>query len=320
MSRSRRLCINHIKKEVDEARHVMGRFVLTGSQSFALMRNISESLAGRAGVLQMEGMDFEEAGYVSVNEAILRGGYPELAGNREMNLNRFYSSYLITYLERDVRQLRNIGSLREFERFMRLLALCSGCQLDMTALAAGVGASVSTIKDWLSILEASCVISFLQPWSGNLSKRLVKNSKVYYNDTGLLCFLQGIGSVDELTHSMMIGEIWGTFVYSELRKHVLANGLNRQFYYYRENSGLEVDFLVIGNGCRLLEAKWNEHPDRSDTKNLVLLKRKIAEQPQDAFELQQATGYVACRTVVPYLVNPQENIQAIGGECVGMIL
>ncbi|MFA6840667.1 MAG: ATP-binding protein [Sphaerochaetaceae bacterium] len=311
----------YVKKEVDESRHAMGAFVLSGSQHFSLMQNVSESLAGRAGVLQMEGMCYQETGYASIEEAILRGGYPELARNHEMNVTRFFSSYLLTYLERDVRQLKNVGNLRDFERFMRLLALRSGCQLDMSALATGVGVSLPTIKAWISVLETSCIISFLQPWSGNLSKRLVKSPKVYFNDTGLLCFLQGISEIEELKHSMMIGQIWETFVFSELRKHVAGKGLNRQFFFYRENSGLEVDLLVIGNGTRLIEAKWSEHPGADAAKAIIQLKEKISKAETTSYGLSNVQGYIACRTAAPYPVDPAASrTMAIGGEELGTLV
>jgi len=180
---------------------------------------------------------------------------------------------LASYLERDVRQILNVQSLRDFERFLRACAARSGQLLNMSELGRDVGIKAQTAKDWLSVLEASNQISLLEPYYENLGKRIVKSPKLYLNDPGLLCFLLGLEQ-QNLPTSPLMGAIWGTFVYAEFRKSFTAYGQPGSLWYYRDDQGREVDFVRQHQGqLDLFEVKWSEDPDQKwfDRMNEVAL-------------------------------------------------
>lgn len=286
----------HIKYLVDSQRHTMGQFVLTGSQKFTLMQNVSESLAGRAAILELEGLSWQES--TSLPEMdwqtyTIRGGFPELSRLPELPLNTWFSSYVATYLERDVRQLLNVSSLRDFERFMRLLASRNGQQIDNALISRDLGVSAKTVASWLSVLETSGQVSILPSWHVNLGRRVVKTPKVYFNDTGMLCWFLGV-TKDNLPTSPFRGTIQETLVYSELRKTIKNRNQNRQLYYYRDANNLEVDFIIVGNGFKAVEVKANENPHPEDVRNLAEFARlcSLSNQP----ETQGHQAFVACNT------------------------
>lgn len=290
----------HIKYLVDSQRHTMGQFVLTGSQKFTLMQNVSESLAGRAAILELEGLSWQES--TSLPEMdwqtyTIRGGFPELSRLPELPLNTWFSSYVATYLERDVRQLLNVSSLRDFERFMRLLASRNGQQIDNALISRDLGVSAKTVASWLSVLETSGQVSILPSWHVNLGKRVVKTPKVYFNDTGMLCWFLGV-TKENLPTSPFRGTIQETLVYSELRKTIKNRNLNRQLYYYRDANNLEVDFIIVGNGFKAVEVKANENPRPEDVRNLAEFARlcSLSNQP----ETQGLQTVVACNTQHQY--------------------
>lgn len=245
----------HIKAAVDQNRHHHGQYILTGSQHFVLMKNVSDSLAGRAAVFELENLSLRElitAGIYATQEQNLvrllcRGQFPELWRNPDMDARIFYTSYLVTYLERDVRQILNVTSLRDFERFIRLLALRPGSILNKTDLAKDVGFSIKAINDWISVLQASGQIILLEPWFANFGKRLIRSPKVYFRDSGLLSFLLG---VDETTleGSPFKGAIWETFLFAELRKTNAYREGRARIWYYRDQYGKEVDFILEYKG------------------------------------------------------------------------
>lgn len=262
----------HLKAEVDGHRTRNGQFLLTGSQKFALMKNVSESLAGRADIVELETLSLSEIRAalpgVSIESAIVRGGFPELYANPDIDLIAFYNSYIATYLERDVRLLTNVGSLRDFERFVRACALRSANLLNKADLARDVGIAPSTASHWLSMLEASGQIVLLEPWFSNRTKSIVKSPKLYFADTGLLCALLNIRSEDALRQSPVIGAIWETFVFTQLRDRERRAGRVGSLFFWRDRTR-EVDFVVEAGGrVELYEAKWTEVPDTTDAVNL----------------------------------------------------
>ena len=188
----------HLKVAVDAQRGRNGQFLLTGSQKFTLMKGVSESLAGRADIVELETLSLAEIRgalpRTGLETAIVRGGFPELHANPDIDPVAFYNSYLATYLERDVRALANVGSLRDFERFLRACALRSANLLNKADLSRDVGIAPSTAGQWLSILEASGQIVLLEPWFSNRTKSIVKSPKLFLADTGLLCALLNIKS------------------------------------------------------------------------------------------------------------------------------
>ena len=269
----------HLKAVIDAERQSNGRFVLTGSQKLTLMRGVSESLAGRVGIVELEGLSFHEllaAGRkVSPEEALLRGAMPELWEKTDLDAPGFYQSYVATYLERDLRGLLEVGSLRDYERFLRACALRSAQSLNKAELARDVGISPSTAAAWLSVLEASNQVQLLEPWFANKTKSLVKSPKLYLCDTGLLCYLLGVRTMEDLLETPYAGAIWETFVCAELRKK-LRTADRGDLFFWRDRTK-EVDFLIHKAGrFELLEAKWSEQPD---TRGAAVLARVADELP-----------------------------------------
>jgi predicted AAA+ superfamily ATPase len=288
-----------LKIAVDAQRNVDGQFILTGSQKHRLMESAVESLAGRIQTLELEALcraELRSAGLKpGLNQSILRGGYPELWARPELDATSFYRSYIATYLERDVRSLLNVGSLRDFERFIRACALRSGQLLNKAELARDVGIAPSTAGLWLGVLQASGVIVLLEPWFANQLKSLVKSPKLYVADTGLLCTLLGIGSEEDLLSSPLLGAIWESFVFSELRRLQLGRTGAWQMYFLADRSN-EVDFVTVRGGrIDMVEAKWAEHPGPGDASGMEAMARKLGAR-------HSGRQRIVCRTRNPYPV------------------
>jgi uncharacterized protein len=286
-----------LKAAVDAKRARHGQYLLTGSQKFALMKNVSESLAGRADIVELETLCFEEIRAAlpktRLESAIVRGGFPELHANPEIDHVTFYNSYLATYLERDVRTLANVGSLRDFERFLRACALRSANLLNKADLARDVGIAPSTANHWLSALEASGQVVLLEPWFSNRTKSIIKSPKLYLADTGLLCALLNIRSEEELRGSPAVGAVWETFVFAQLRGRERRAGRANSLFFWRDRTR-EVDFVTdVAGRLELFEAKWSEVPDASDTANLAFMRDAIGKA-------RLAGGAVICRTAHGY--------------------
>jgi predicted AAA+ superfamily ATPase len=293
----------YLKVRIDQHRENYGQYILTGSQKFNLMSSISESLAGRCAVCELETLSFDEArkgGEISLEELIVRGGFPELHARRELDHHDFYTGYLATYLERDVRSLLGVKNLRDFQRFMRACAIRSGQLLNKSELARDVGIRSPTANEWLNVLHASNQVLLLEPWFSNKTKSLVKSPKLYLADTGLLCSLANIRTASELLESPMLGGIWETFVHSELRKKKLGSG---EFWYWRDQYGLEIDFLEHRGGrFHIMECKWSEHPDKSDGQPLVKVAAHLGVE-----NIQKAT--IISRTKAPYFLKQEDSLR-----------
>ncbi len=261
----------YLKVEIDRHREMNGCFILAGSQKFGLMRGVSESLAGRCGVLELEGLTIEELGSAfsrmekreGMAGILCRGFMPQLWEDPAMRPADYFGSYQATYLERDVRQLLNISSLRDFDRFMRALALRSGQMLNKSEVAKETGINSKTADKWLNVLVASNQVTLLEPWFANPGKRLAKTPKLFFNDVGLMCFLLGLGG-EVVTGSYLVGAIWETFVFGELRKYLSLAAPEARIWYYRDQSR-ETDFIIEKDGrLTLAEAKWKELPTPRD--------------------------------------------------------
>ncbi len=266
----------HLKAVIDADRSANGRFILTGSQKFSLMQGVSESLAGRAGIVELEGVALEELRNgkrkADVEEVIVRGAMPELWEKPELDPAEFYQAYVVSYLERDLRALLEVGNLRDFERFLRACALRSGQILNKAELARDVGINPTTAARWLSVLEASNQIRLLEPWFANGTKSLSRSPKLYLCDTGLLCYLLGMRHAGDLRESPYGGAVWETFVCAELRKKLREAGRGDLFYW--SDRTREADFLIHKAGTfELLDAKWAVSPDRKGARTLM----KVAE-------------------------------------------
>ncbi len=259
---------SYIMPLVDEHKK-MGEFILSGSQNFHLQEAISQSLAGRCSTLRLLPLSYREICGKSNHdlfrlaeetpdapgspanpfEHIFRGGYPPIY-DRNIKPTNWYAQYTQSYLERDVRQLVNVGDLETFERFLRLTAGRSGQILNMDSLACDVGISPVTVKRWISLLAASYIIFLLKPHARNFNKRLIKTPKLYFYDTGLLCYLLNIRSVEDLELHSQRGAIFETYIISELFKSAFNMGIEPPMYYWRDSQGHEVD-LIIENGEKL---------------------------------------------------------------------
>jgi len=287
----------HLKRAVDASRSRNGQFLLTGSQKFVLMKSVSESLAGRADIVELETLSLAEIRSAlpetTPEDAIVRGGFPELQANREIDAVAFYHSYLATYLERDVRSLANVGSLRDFERFLRACALRSANLLNKADLARDVGISPSTANHWLSALEASGQVALLEPWFSNRTKSIVKSPKLYLADSGLLCALLNVRSVEALRQAPAAGAIWETFVFAQLRDRERRAARLGGLFYWRDRTR-EVDFVVdVAGRLELFEAKWSEVPGAADAVNLNFVRNAIGKS-------RISTSVVVCRATNSY--------------------
>jgi predicted AAA+ superfamily ATPase len=270
----------YLKTGIDERRKA-GQWVLTGSQNFALMRGVSESLAGRAAVLSLPPFSYAErigrgegamnaAALVkkgrrlrspssrkpSPSQVLLRGHYPEVASRSSVDKDLWCGSYIATYLERDIRNLSQVGDLGQFERFLRLCATRTGQILNVSDLAREVGVSVPTAGRWISLLETGYQLYLLYPYYRNFGKRLIKSPKLYFNDTALACYLLGLRDQTSLLNSPHFPHLFETLIITDFWKRFLHFGEIPSLYYLRTRDGLEVDLILeIGGALHLVEIK-----------------------------------------------------------------
>lgn len=267
---------SYIKILVDKNRSKSGRFLLTGSQLFPLMAKASESLAGRIAVMTLLPLSIKEMSMLTaeldieaVKRVCLSGGFPEVIIKKGLNLDLWFSSYLQTYLERDVRQLRQIGDLGDFQRFLELIAAFNGQPMNFSSLSRDLGIAVNTVKAWLSILEASHQVVSIKPFYLNKGKRLIKSPKVYFMDTGLLCYLAGITDTRQVFKGVLSGQLFETMVLSEVMKSFCNKGKIPRIFWWRASYGAEVDFIIEDKGkITPVEAKISSTPNRGMVKGL----------------------------------------------------
>jgi len=252
-----------LKKIVDENRTIKGKWILTGSQQFILMRHVSESLAGRVRILNLGTLSVRELQRTDLlknkRDLLWKGGFPELWAEN-LNAKEFFDDYIQTYLERDLKQILNVTNLRDFRRFLSLLAIRVGQLLNYSEISKEVGVAVNTIKAWVNALEVSGLIVLLPPYYNNLGKRLIKAPKLYFSDNGLVNALLNIDSLDALEKSLHLGNIWENFVLSEHLKEGFVAG--KDIFYFRDTNGVEIDFVIENKGeVFLVEAKHSERPN-----------------------------------------------------------
>lgn len=229
---------------VSDERGSAGQYILSGSQSFLMNSNISQSLAGRTSVMHLFPFDVSEIGVVpDIFRAIYTGFYPRIY-DFGIEPNDFYASYIQTYVERDVRTLKSIENLTTFSRFLGLCAGRIGQVLNLTSLASDAGVSVNTAKSWLSLLEASYILFQLKPYYKNYNKRLTKSPKLYFYDTGLVCSLLNIRNADMVKTHYLYGSLYENFIVSEIVKLQHHDGKTPNVYYWRDNNGVEIDCIV----------------------------------------------------------------------------
>ncbi len=228
-----------------------GQFILTGSQQFGLMSSITQSLAGRAGLLELLPFSLAElqknkCSPATVDELLFKGFYPPLY-DRTLSPSHWHKSYMQTYVERDVRQMINIKDLNCFQRFIRMCAARIGQLVNLSSLAGDCGITHNTAKSWISVLEASYLIFLLQPHSRNYNKRLVKTPKLYFHDCGFASWLLGIRNTDQLSIHSSRGSLFENWVITELLKNRYNQGLESNLYFWRDNTGNEIDVIIDNN-------------------------------------------------------------------------
>jgi predicted AAA+ superfamily ATPase len=241
---------SYLQTWVDQSRK-MGQFILSGSQNYNLLNNITQSLAGRVALLRLLPVDFGELNVEGLlpadySEILIRGNYPALY-DRPIPTTDFYANYVETYIERDISTLMNIKDLSSFRTFLRLCAARAGQLLNLAALSREAGISAPTVRSWLSILESGYLVYQISPHFRNFNKRLIKSPKLYFYDTGLLCFLLGIKTAEQLLLSEYKGPIFENFIINEYKRQNFHQNLHREFYFWRDSNGLEVDLLIGGD-------------------------------------------------------------------------
>ena len=273
----------YIKEKIDADRAKNGQYLLTGSHHLLLTEKVTESLAGRAAMLRLFPLSRREAegqprlafvwerklssssrsshAFGELWRGFLRGGYPELAAQPNRDVSLWHASYIQTYLERDVRSIRQIGDLTQYQNFLRVLAARSAQLVNLSDVARDLGVVVNTIKAWLSVLEATYQVIVLRPYFANIGKRLVKTPKVYFTDVGTLCYLTGLKDPEHASSGPMGGAIMETAVLSEIVRTLTHRGIDPRVYFWRTMVGTEVDFVVeTGAGLIPIEVKLSATP------------------------------------------------------------
>ena len=259
---------SYIQSLVDENRQI--RFILTGSSNFLLIEKISQTLAGRTAILHLLPFSFAELepGPVPFEKVIFKGQYPRIY-DREISPTDFYPSYIQTYVEKDVRLMKNIGDINTFIQFTRLCAGRTGQLLNYASLASDAGISPNTAKAWLSVLESSYILYRLQPYHRSFNKRLVKSPKLYFYDTGVACSLLGIHTENDVTLHYLKGALFENLIINEFIKRSFNRGENRQSYFWQDSRGKEVDCLLVdGEKITPLEIKSGKTMSASYFDNL----------------------------------------------------
>lgn len=307
-----------IKRLVDQS-EALGSIILTGSQTFSLMNNVSETLAGRIGILEMNGLslreikgDLYESPFVpdnhylrsqrvktSVDELwgiIQRGSMPELYNNKKMNNQLYYAAYVKTYIERDVRMIINVKDLSLFSKFMVALAARTSQLLNYSVISNELGVDIKTVKSWIGVLQTSGIIALVQPFSNNQLTRVIKTPMLYFMDTGLVCFLLKWLTADTLMNGAMSGHILETFVVSEMIKSFKNQGvLNVPIYFYRDKDMNEIDIIIESSGVLYpIEVKKSATPK-------VVMGRHLSI-------IEKAEGYITGQKIILCLIDQKMNL------------
>ncbi len=287
---------SYIKMKIDGNRQKNGQFLLTGSQSFPLMAGVGESLAGRIAVFTLLSLSINEqiSNPVLTNDLLkgfaLRGGFPELATQKNKDSKLWFNGYLQTYLERDLRQLRQVGDLADFQRFLELLASINGQVINFSNLSSDLGVAVNTIKAWASVLETSNQIALIKPYYKNKGKRIIKSPKVYFTDTGFLCFLNGISYKEQIFKGPLSGQLFENVLLGEIIRGFYNRGETPKIFWWRTSHGEEVDFIIDRNGkLTPIEVKLTSRINKGLTKNLNTFTKLFSQETDQALLITQAT-------------------------------
>jgi hypothetical protein len=305
----------YVRTLIDRQPRSMGRWLFTGSQEAPLMQGVTESMAGRAAILQLLPLSLSETPRVS----LLLGGFPEVL-QKPRRRGLWFSSYIQTYLERDVRAILNVRDLAAFRRFLALLAARHGQILNKTDLAAPLGMSVPAVGEWLHVLEITGQVILVPPYFENFGKRLIKSPKVYIGDSGLACYLLGITTQAELDRSPFLGALFEGFAAAEILKSQINHGRRKELYYFRDRQGLEVDFLFPDARQRLwmVECKAAKTVMPEMARPLASLRKPIASRTPVRMSLvhRRAAGAPATRALSPGIeaVDIEAFVHEVNGE------
>lgn len=298
----------YLRDRIDARRRRRGQYLLSGSQNLLLIEKVTESLAGRVAVLQLPPLSRREedgqsrrrlpwerrppprtgalgsrshqgrASGAALWRRILRGSYPELVAGPRRDLSLWHAGYVQTYLERDVRAVRQVGDLTQFQVFLRTLAARNGQLLSLAGMARDLGLAVNTVKAWISVLEATSQVIILRPYHGNIGKRLVKTPKVYFVDTGTVCYLTGLRDPEHARSGPMAGPLLETAVLVEMVKTLAHRGETPRIHFWRTSAGAEVDFVVeTPRGLVPLEVKTTATPRPGHAASLATFRHDLGE-------------------------------------------
>jgi hypothetical protein len=319
----------YIQERIDADRSRPGQYLLTGSQNFLLSEKITESLAGRTAVLHLLSLSIREIRQCpelppvwnrkhiddapaclpdpEFWSAVLRGSFPEPVINPQRRIEAWYRAFVQTYLERDVRSLRHIGDLTQFQIFLRALAARNGQLLNLSALGRDLGLVSNTVRAWISILEASFQVRLVRPWFVNVGKRLVKSPKLYFLDPGLVLYLTGITAPEQAAGGPTAGTLLETIVFGELLRIFEHRGAEPRIWFWRTSDGHEVDFLVEDEG-RLFpfEVKLTATPSLRMASGIELLRSRIPDRIEP--------GWLVCRSDVSRALS--DNVRTLPVEWV----
>lgn len=296
----------YVKERIDENRRERGQYILTGSQNLLLIRSVTESLAGRAAILKLLPLSYREAAgdpncplpweqgrigkdlaglsYLELWKRLLRGTYPELIAEGDRDFSLWHAGYVQTYLERDVRGLRQIGDLTLFQNFLRTIAARSGQLLNLADIGRDLGIALNTVKQWIAILEATFQIIILRPYFADIGKRLVKTPKIYFTDTGTLCYLAGLKDAEHAASGPLGGAIFETGVLAEIVKRFVHGGQDPHLYFWRTSHGSEVDFIVEhGEKLIPIEAKLSATPRPTMVPGILAFRKDFQKKAEKGY-------------------------------------
>lgn len=266
--------LSYLQSEVDQNRRP-GRFILTGSNQYLLQEKLVQSLAGRISLLRLLPLSILELQKqkleLNLEQLMLKGFYPELH-TKEIRATNWLNNYIETYVDKDVRLIKNIENLVTFHSFLKMCASRAGSLINYTSLSNDCGISQRVVKSWLSILESSFIIKLVHPFHKNFNKRLVKSPKIYFRDTGMLCRLLGINSTEEVASHFLRGGIFENMIMNEIEKYYYNNGKKPEIFFWRDKNGHEIDFVIEGKKSKWIEVKSGKTISEDFFKNIKYLK------------------------------------------------
>ena len=267
--------LSYLQTEVD-SNSTPGRFILTGSNQYMLQEKVTQSLAGRVAMLRLLPFSLSELktlrNDLSLNEILFKGFYPKIH-SEDIRSTNWLNNYVETYVDKDVRLIKNIDNLNQFNLFLKMCAARVGQLLNLVSIGNDCGIAQNTVKSWLSILESSYIIKLVYPYYNNFNKRLTKSPKIYFRDTGLLCRLLSIESSNALNTHSLKGGIFENYVFSELEKKYYNKGENYPIDFWRDKNSHEIDFLIDGKLLKLIEVKSGRTINKDYFKNINYFKK-----------------------------------------------